>query len=83
MAIAVTTGERLAALPDVPTMVESGLPKFQNASWFALYTRGGVSRPVLSKLEAEALRVINSPDVVARTHARRRRKTLPRNDRDP
>ena len=64
--LAVTTGERLPVLPDVPTMVESGLPKFRNASWFSLFTRAGVPAPVLAKLEAEALRAINHPDTVAR-----------------
>lgn len=65
-ALAVTTGERLQSLPDVPTMVESGLPKFQNASWFSLFTRAGLPAPVLGKLETEALRAINNPDTVAR-----------------
>jgi tripartite-type tricarboxylate transporter receptor subunit TctC len=65
-ALAVTTAERVPALPDVPTMVESGLPNFQNASWFSLFTRAGVPAPVLHKLEAEALRAINNPDTVAR-----------------
>ena len=65
-AIAVTTGERLPSLPDVPTMKESGLPKFENASWFSLFTRAGVPAPVLAKLEAEALRAINNPDTVGR-----------------
>lgn len=65
-ALAVTTGERLQALPDLPTMVESGLPKFQNASWFSLFTRAGVPAPLLTKLETEALRAINNPDTVAR-----------------
>ncbi|MGZ5176257.1 MAG: Bug family tripartite tricarboxylate transporter substrate binding protein [Burkholderiales bacterium] len=65
-ALAVTTGERMPSLPDVPTMVESGLPKFQNASWFSLFTRAGVPAPVLTKLETEALRAINNPDTVAR-----------------
>jgi tripartite-type tricarboxylate transporter receptor subunit TctC len=65
-ALAVTTGERIPSLPDVPTMVESGLPKFQNASWFSLFTRAGVPAPVLTKLETEALRAINNPDTVAR-----------------
>lgn len=65
-AIAVTTAERVPSLPNVPTIAESGLPKFQNASWFSLFTRAGVSAPVLAKLEAEALRAINHSDTVAR-----------------
>ena len=65
-ALAVTPGERLPVLPDVPTIAESGLPKFQNSSWFSLFTRAGVPAPVLAKLEAEALRAINHPDTVAR-----------------
>ena len=64
--LAVTTGERVPVLPDVPTMAEAGLPKFRNASWFSLFTRAGVPAPVLAQLEAEALRAINHPDTVSR-----------------
>jgi tripartite-type tricarboxylate transporter receptor subunit TctC len=64
--LAVTPGERLAVLPDVPTMAEAGLPKFRNSSWFSLFTRGGTPAPLLASLEAEALRAINHPDTVAR-----------------
>ncbi len=64
--LAVTTGERVPVLPDVPTMAEAGLPKFKNASWFSLFTRAGVPAPVLAQLEAEALRAINHPDTVSR-----------------
>lgn len=64
--LAVTPGERLPVLPDVPTMAESGLPKFRNSSWFSLFTRAGLPAPVLARLEAEALRAINHPDTVAR-----------------
>lgn len=64
--LAVTPGERLPILPDVPTMAEAGLPKFRNSSWFSLFTRAGLPAPVLARLEAEALRAINHPDTVAR-----------------
>lgn len=43
-ALGVTTDERIAALPDLPTLAESGLPEFKNSSWFSIFTRAGVPR---------------------------------------
>jgi len=62
-AIGVTTDQRVAVLPDVPTLVEQGLPEFRNSSWFSIFTRSGVLAPVLSRLESETLKAINHPDV--------------------
>ena len=64
--LGVTTDERVGVLPDVPTIAESGLPEFKNSSWFAIFTRAGVSAPVLAKLETESLKAINHPDIVAK-----------------
>lgn len=64
--LGVSTEERAAALPDVPTFAEAGLPEFKNSSWIAVYTRAGVTAPVLAKLESEALKAIKHPDTVAK-----------------
>ena len=64
--LGVTTEERVSVVPDVPTIAESGLPEFKNSSWFSLFTRSGVSAPVLAKLEAEALKAINHPETIAK-----------------
>ena len=65
-ALAVTTEQRVSTLPDVPTFAEAGLPQFTHSSWISLFTRAGVPAPVLGKLEAELLKVVNYPDTVAK-----------------
>ncbi|HMN80528.1 MAG TPA: tripartite tricarboxylate transporter substrate binding protein [Burkholderiaceae bacterium] len=65
-AIAVTTEERVSVLSSIPTMAESGLAEFKNSSWFSIFTRAGVPRPIVARLEAEALKAINHPDTMAK-----------------
>lgn len=58
-AIAVTSKARLAELPDVPTLSESGLEGFESLAWFAIMAPAGVPEPVLAVLRktlAETLR---------------------------
>jgi tripartite-type tricarboxylate transporter receptor subunit TctC len=62
-AIAVTTRTRMTLAPQVPTMVESGLPGFEMASWQAVYAPAGTPAPVIQKLSAEIRRILTLPDV--------------------
>src|SRR5262245_16859044 len=48
----VTSPKRLAPLPDVPTLQEAGLPKFELSIWYGLYTPKGTPQPVIDKLVA-------------------------------
>jgi tripartite-type tricarboxylate transporter receptor subunit TctC len=48
--LAVTSSKRNAALPDVPTVVEAGLPEFQATAWNGLFAPKGTPAPVLDKL---------------------------------
>lgn len=50
-ALAVTTPERVTALPDVPTMAEIGLPGVKLAGWAGLFARSGTPAPVLATLQ--------------------------------
>ena len=52
-ALAVTTAARAAALPDVPTIAESGLPEFEASSWFGVLAPTGTPPPIIAKLNAE------------------------------
>lgn len=52
-ALAVTTPRRIAALPDVPTMVELGYPDLDAPSWFGLVAPSATPAPVLARLRAE------------------------------
>ena len=62
-AIAVTSAQRSAAAPNIPTLAESGLPGFEATSWFALFAPAGLPRDVQLKINAETARVLAMPDV--------------------
>lgn len=62
-AIAVTSATRAAALPNIPTIAEAGLPGFEATSWFALMAPAGLPKDVLTRINAETARVMNLPDV--------------------
>jgi tripartite-type tricarboxylate transporter receptor subunit TctC len=62
-AIAVTSATRSPAAPNIPTMAESGLSGFEATSWFALMAPAGLPKDVLTKINAETVRVMSLPDV--------------------
>src|SRR5262249_16483249 len=64
-AIAVASPQRYPALPNVPTVAESGLPAFQVMSWYGLAFPAGTPRPIVDKMN-KALH-----DVLPRAAARR------------
>jgi len=65
-ALANAGAKRPAALPDLPTVAEQGLPGFDSASWVALVAPAKTPPAVLAKLREEVGKAIASPDVVAR-----------------
>jgi len=65
-ALAVTTAKRSMVLPDLPTVSESGVPGYQNSTWFGLLAPAGTPAAVLSKLNAELVKTSQSPDIVER-----------------
>ncbi len=64
-ALAVTSTKRLSALPDVPTVAESGMPGFEYYSWYGLWGPPGLPADVVQKLNAEVNRWLAQPDVKA------------------
>lgn len=64
-AIAVSTLKRASAMPDLPTVAESGLPGFDVGSWFGILAPAHTPEPVIAKLNTELVRIINSPDFTA------------------
>ena len=64
--IAVGSRERHALLPDVPTVIESGLPGFEVRQWYGLLAPAGTPRPVVAKLHAAVHRIVNAPHVSKR-----------------
>jgi tripartite-type tricarboxylate transporter receptor subunit TctC len=65
-AIAVAGAKRASAMPDVPTVAESGVPGFEAFSWFGLVAPAKTPAPVLAKLEGEVEAILKMPDVQKR-----------------
>lgn len=64
-ALAVTTTERVAALPDVPTAAEAGLKDFEVNSLFGIVAPAGTPAPVVDRLNGELKKILAEPDVKA------------------
>ena len=64
-ALATTTSKRATALPDVPTMAESGLPGVQTSLWFGVLAPAGTPRPIVDKLAAASKQAIHTPAAIA------------------
>lgn len=62
-ALAVTSAKRVEAIPDVPTLEESGLKNFDVSSWFGFFVPAGTPKPIVAKLNAEVRKVLAMPDV--------------------
>lgn len=65
-ALAVTGSARLAALPNVPTMIEEGYTDFLVRGWDGLVVRAGTPRPIIDRLNAELAKAVATPEVKAR-----------------
>ena len=62
-ALAVTSAKRVAALPNVPTAAESGVPGYVASAWYGLLAPKGVPDDVRKQLEAAALDVLKAPEL--------------------
>jgi tripartite-type tricarboxylate transporter receptor subunit TctC len=62
-ALAVTTDQRSAALPEVPTMDEAGLAGFRSAVWWAVLAPRGTPTDIVARLNADFGRIVDMPDV--------------------
>ncbi|MDN3922722.1 Bug family tripartite tricarboxylate transporter substrate binding protein [Roseateles violae] len=61
-ALAVTTAKRSSALPDVPTLDEAGLKGFNIGTWFGVLAPVATPKDIVARLNAEMVKVIQSPD---------------------
>lgn len=61
-ALAVTTAKRSGALPDVPTLAESGLKGFDIGTWFGLLAPASTPPEIIARLSAESMKIIQSAD---------------------
>ena len=65
-ALAVTTPKRSGPLPDVPTMVESGLPGFEMTNWYGVMAPAKTPREIVVKLNAEINKIMGLPEQKAK-----------------
>jgi tripartite-type tricarboxylate transporter receptor subunit TctC len=65
-ALAQTGSKRVAALPELPTVAESGLPGYEVAGWFGLFAPAGTPRPIVNRLSAEISQILALADVKER-----------------
>jgi len=63
---AVSSKERSAQLPDVPTMIEAGVPNLEVRDWQGILAPQGTPKAVVDKLAAEITRILKQPDTQAR-----------------
>ena len=62
-ALGVSSAQRAAQAPDVPTIAEAGVPGYDTGIWHGFLTTGGTPKDIVAKLNAEIVRALNSPDV--------------------
>ena len=65
-AIAVTSSKRAPALPNVPTIAESGLPGFEASSWFGLLAPAGTPKEIVEKVSVQIQKMLQTPEMKER-----------------
>lgn len=64
--IAVTGASRMKALPELPTVAESGVPGYAVEAWFSLFAPARTPMPIVGRLQAEAAKAIHAPELERR-----------------
>jgi tripartite-type tricarboxylate transporter receptor subunit TctC len=62
-AYGVTSSQRAAIAPDIPTLAEAGLPGYEALQWFGLVAPAGTPRPIIDKLYANLVKALDDPDL--------------------
>jgi tripartite-type tricarboxylate transporter receptor subunit TctC len=60
--LAVTSPQRVASLPDMPTVSEAGLPGFEYGGWQAIFVPAGTPPEIVARLNAAIIKAINTPE---------------------
>ena len=67
--IAVTGAKRSSALPDVPTVAESGIPNFEANSWGGVMGPGNLPPEIVNRLNVEIVRILKQPEMTAKMNS--------------
>jgi tripartite-type tricarboxylate transporter receptor subunit TctC len=65
-ALATTGAKRAASLPDLPTMIESGVPGYESTAWFGLAMPAGTPKEIIARMNAEGQKATKAPDFIKR-----------------
>ncbi len=69
VALGVTDAKRSTFFPDLPTMVEAGVPDCVSVLWFGIAAPAGTPQPIIDKLLQAANEAVKSDDVIKSLHA--------------
>ena len=61
--LAVTTAQRSQIAPDIPTMIEAGVPGYEHVLWNAVFAPAATPRDVVARLDAELVKTVGAPDL--------------------
>ena len=61
-ALGVSSAKRVAAMPEVPTIAEAGVPGYEVSNWWGLLAPAGTPAPVLDRLYKEIIAILDSPE---------------------
>ncbi len=64
--LATTGPKRAASLPDLPTMIEAGLPGYQSTAWFGLAMPVGTPKEIIARMNAEGQKATKAPEFIKR-----------------
>ena len=65
-ALAVTSRTRTAAAPEVPTMIEAGVPDYEASSWYGLLAPAATPRAIIERLHRDTVEVLRNDEIRAR-----------------
>jgi tripartite-type tricarboxylate transporter receptor subunit TctC len=65
-ALATTGAKRAASLPDLPTMIESGVSGYESTAWFGLAMPAGTPKEIIARMNAEGQKATRAPDFIKR-----------------
>ena len=64
IALAVTESKRSVIFPELPTMIEAGVPEFESVLWFGIVAPAGTPKPIIDKLSKAANEALKSDEVI-------------------
>jgi tripartite-type tricarboxylate transporter receptor subunit TctC len=68
-ALALVAPQRSPVLPDVPTVAEAGLPKFEVTTWYGILAPAGTPRTIVARLNADLVKIMHAPELKERLDA--------------